>query len=77
VHKLDTFNDRHRAAQTRVRGLIGDFYAERKVYHLQLGKRRAQALRTRFDRIFLRSVGFSTLDRLLARLAARSTTLPS
>ena len=27
VHKLDTFNDQHRAAQTRVRGLVWDFYA--------------------------------------------------
>jgi hypothetical protein len=26
VHKLDTFNDQHREAQTRVRGLIWDFY---------------------------------------------------
>ena len=28
VHKLDTFTDKQRAAQTRVRGLIWDFYAE-------------------------------------------------
>src|ERR1022692_1083212 len=68
VHKLDTFNDRHRAAQTRVRGLIWDFYADLKDYQLKPGKRRAQALRTRFDRIFLRRTGFATLDRLLARL---------
>jgi hypothetical protein len=68
VHKLDTFNDRHRAAQTRVRGLIWDFYADLKAYQLKPGKRRAQALHTRFDRIFLRRTGFATLDRLLARL---------
>ncbi len=68
VHKLDTFNDRHRAAQTRVRGLIWDFYADLEAYQLKPGKRRAQALRTRFDRIFLRRTGFATLDRLLARL---------
>ena len=30
VHKLDTFNDQHRGAQTRVRGLIWDFYADLK-----------------------------------------------
>ena len=68
VHKLDTFNDQHRAAQTRVRGLIWDFYADLKAYQLKPGKRRAQALRRRFDRIFLRRTGFATLDRLLARL---------
>ena len=28
VHKLDTFNDQHRDAQTRARGLICDFYAD-------------------------------------------------
>jgi len=68
VHKLDTFNDQHRAAQTRVRSLIWEFYADLKAYQLKPGKRRAQALRSRFDRIFLRRTGFATLDRLLARL---------
>ncbi len=68
VHKLDTFNDQHRAAQTRVRGLIWDFYADLKAYQMKPGKRRARALGTRFDRIFLRRTGFVTLDRLLARL---------
>jgi hypothetical protein len=68
VHKLETFTDQHRAAQTRVRGLIWDFYADLKAYQLKPGKRRAQALRARFDRIFLRRTGFATLDRLLARL---------
>jgi Transposase IS66 family len=75
VHKLDTFNDRHRAAQTRVRGLIWDFYADLKAYQLKPGKRRAQALRARFDRIFLRRTGFATLDRLMARLHANKTEL--
>jgi hypothetical protein len=68
VHKLDTFNDQHRAAQTRVRGLIWAFYADLKAYQLKPGKRWAQALRRRFDRIFLCRTGFATLDRLLARL---------
>jgi hypothetical protein len=68
VHKLDTFNDRHRAAQTRVRGLIWDFYADLRAYQLNPRKRRAQVLRARFDRIFLRRTGFATLDRLLTRL---------
>ena len=39
------------------------------------GKRRASALRARFDRIFLRRTGFATLDRLLARLHANKAEL--
>jgi hypothetical protein len=75
VHKLDTFNDQHRAAQTRVRGLIWDFYADLKAYQAKPGKRRARALQTRFDRIFLGRTGFVTLDRLLARLHANKAEL--
>src|SRR5271168_3262347 len=75
VHKLDTFNDQHRAAQTRVRGLIWDFYADLKAYQLKPTKRRAVALQARFDRIFLRRTGFVTLDRLLARLHANKAEL--
>ena len=41
VHKLDTFTDKQRAAQKRVRGLIWDFYADLKDYRLKPGKRRA------------------------------------
>ena len=43
VHKLDTFNDTHRAAQTRTRGLIWDFYADLKAYQLNVPIRLAQA----------------------------------
>ena len=75
VHRLDTFNDQHRAAQTRVRGLIWDFYADLKAYQLKPGKRRARALRARFDRIFLGRTGFVTLDRLLTRLHANKAEL--
>jgi transposase IS66 family protein len=75
VHKLDTFNDQHRAAQTRVRSLIWDFYADLKAYQLKPTKRRAVALSARFDRIFLRRTGFVTLDRLLARLHANKAEL--
>jgi transposase IS66 family protein len=75
VHKLDTFNDHHRAAQTRVRSLIWDFHADLKAYRLKPGMRRASALRARFDRIFLQSTGFATLDRLLARLHANKAEL--
>ncbi len=75
VHKLDTFNDQNRAAQTKIRGLIWDFYADLNAYQLKPGKRRAAALRARFDRIFLRRTGFVTLDRLLARLHANKAEL--
>jgi hypothetical protein len=75
VHKLETFTDQHRAAQTRVRSLIWDFYADLKAYQLKPGKRRASTLRARFDRIFLRRTGFATLDRLLARLHANKAEL--
>ena len=75
MHKLDTFNDQHRAAQTRVRGLVWDFYADLKAYQLKPSKRRAVALGARFDRIFLRPTGFVTLDRLLARLHANKAEL--
>jgi hypothetical protein len=75
VHKLDAFTDRHRAAQTRVRGLIWDFYADLKAYRLKPSQRRASALRKRFDRIFLRPTGFVTLDRLLKRLHANKVEL--
>ena len=75
VHKLDTFTDKHRAAQTRLRGLIWDYYADLKAYRLKPSPRRAAALRTRFDRIFLRRTGFVTLDRLLKRLHANKAEL--
>jgi hypothetical protein len=75
VHKLNTFTDKHRAAQQRVRGLIWDFYADLKDYRLNPGKRRALTLRARFDRIFRGLTGFATLDRLLARLHANKAEL--
>ena len=82
VYKLDTFTDRQRAAQARVRGLIWGFYASLKAYRANPGsdaspsiRRRAAALRARFDRIFLRRTGFVTLDRLLARLHANKAEL--
>jgi transposase IS66 family protein len=75
VHKLDTFNDLQRLAQKRVRDLIWNFYANLKAYRLNPARRRASALRARFDRIFRRRTGFATLDRLLARLHANKAAL--
>ncbi len=75
VHKLDTFTDRHRAAQQRVRGLIWRFYADLKDYRLAPTAKRRLGLRLRFDRIFRRRTDFVTLDRLLARLYANKDEL--
>jgi hypothetical protein len=75
VHKLDTFTEKHRTAQTRVRGLIWDFYASLKAYRFKPSQRRSVALRARFDRILLHRTGFVTLDRLLARLHANKAEL--
>jgi hypothetical protein len=75
VHKLDTFTDRHRAAQQHMQRLIWDFYADLKAYRVKPDKGRRRALRARFDRIFHRRTGFVTLDRLLKRLHANKPEL--
>ena len=75
VHKLDTFTDRHRAAQERLRALIWWFYADLKAYCADPTARRRREMRTRFDRIFRRRTGFATLDRLLERLYANKSEL--
>jgi hypothetical protein len=75
VHKLETFTDKHRAAQKKVRGLIWNFYGDLRTYRLRPSRRRALGLRARFDRIFRRRTGFATLDRLLARLHANKAEL--
>ena len=68
VHKLDTFTDEQRKAQARTRELIWSFYRDLKAYRQNPGRQRKAALRARFDRIFTRTTGFVTLDRLLVRL---------
>jgi Transposase IS66 family len=75
VHKLDTFTDLHRAAQSHIRDLIWSFYADLKAYRADPTSRRRTALRARFDRIFKRRTGFATLDRLLERLHANKPEL--
>jgi hypothetical protein len=75
VHKLETFTDQQRAAQQLVRGLIWWFYADLKAYRLAPTSRRRSEMRARFDRIFLRTTGFVTLDRLLQRLHANKAEL--
>jgi hypothetical protein len=75
VHKLETFTEAQRDAQQFMRGLIWWFYADLKAYKQDPTPRRASELRTRFDRIFRRSTGFATLDRLLKRLHANKAEL--
>jgi hypothetical protein len=75
VHKLDTFTERQRVAQRRVRSLIWRLYADLKAYRANPTPRRRRQLRARFDRIFHRRTGFATLDRLLARLHANKAEL--
>jgi len=75
VHKLDAFTDQHRASQDYVRALIWWFYADLKSYRREPTARRRGELRARFDRIFHRTTGFATLDRLLQRLAANKSEL--
>ena len=75
VHKLETFTDQQRAAQQLVRGLIWWFYADLKAYRREPTSRRRSELRARFDRIFQRTTGFVTLDRLLQRLHANKAEL--
>ena len=75
VHKLETFTDPQRAAQQLVRGLIWWFYADLKAYQAAPTARRRSEMRARFDRIFLRTTGFATLDRLLQRQHANKAEL--
>ena len=75
VHRLDTFTAMHRTAQDHLRGLIWWFYSDLKTYRTDPTPRRRTELRARFDRIFRRSTGFATLDRLLQRLHANKPEL--
>jgi hypothetical protein len=72
---FDTFTDRQHAAQQLVRALIWWFYADLKAYRRAPEPRRRRELRARFDRIFRRRTGFTSLDRLLRRLQANKTEL--
>lgn len=71
AHKLIGFNDNQRQAIDITRQLIWWFYADLKAYQRDPTRQRAAQLRARFDRIFTRKTGLTTLDRLLARLHAR------
>jgi hypothetical protein len=70
VHKLDTFTEAHREAQSRIRGLIWLLYSSLKAWRRHPCLARKATLSARFDRIFSHKSGFVALDRLLARQRA-------
>lgn len=75
IHKLLPVTEAQRRAIDLVRQLIWWFYRDLKAWQCRPDRRRAAALRTRFDRIFKRRTGYVTLDRLLARLYERKAEL--
>jgi hypothetical protein len=75
VHKLDTFTDQNRAAQSTTRAAIWLLYSDLKSYRGSPTAQRKADLASEFDRIFTSKTGFVTLDRLLARLHANKAEL--
>jgi hypothetical protein len=75
VHKLDTFTEQNRAAQSSVRDEIWQYYGDLKDYQDTPSPARKTALAAEFDRIFTSKTGFVALDRLLARLHANKAEL--
>ena len=75
VHKLVPATPGQRRAVEVTRTLIWWLYADLKAWAGDPCPRRAAALRARFDRIFRRRTGYTTLDRLLARLHRRKAEL--
>ena len=75
VDKLLPVTQAQRRAVDLVRQLIWWFYRDLKAWQRQPDRRRAAALRTRFERIFKRRTGYVTLDRRLARLRERKAEL--
>jgi len=75
VHKLDTFTDANRAAQSDIRERIWNYYRDLKAYRGAPDPQRKTPLRARFDEIFKSKTGFVSLDRLLARLSANKPEL--
>jgi hypothetical protein len=75
VHKLDVFNEPHRAAQQAVRGQIWNLYRDLIAYKGAPSIGARAELEARFDAIFQQRTGFAALDKLLKRLLANKTEL--
>jgi len=75
VHKLDAFNEIHRAARQAVRGQIWDLYRDLIAYENAPSSGAKAELEARFDAIFQQTTGFATLDKRLKRLRAHKAEL--
>lgn len=75
VHKLDTFTEAARQAKEAVQAAIWQLYADLKAYGAAPDPANKAELTARFASIFGQKTGFSTLDRLLARLLANKAEL--
>ena len=74
VHKLDTFTDENRAAQSSPRADLAVLPRSQGLSWRSHQTAQGRLAR-QFDRIFTRKTGFVILDRLLARLHANKTEL--
>jgi Transposase IS66 family len=75
VHELVPTTPAQVEAIATTRRRIWRFYRDLKAWKRAPGRRRAGALRARFDRLFTRRTGYVMLDRLLARLHRRKAEL--
>ena len=75
IHKLDAFCDRQRREKERIQTRLWRLYADLKAYRENPTRKRRSQLRRRFDALFTTRTGFTTLDRLLARLHANKAEL--
>ena len=75
IHKLNAFSEHQRRQKERIRRRLWWLYADLKIYQENpTGKRRSE-LRRRFDTLFTTKTGYTTLDRLLARIYANKVEL--
>jgi hypothetical protein len=75
LHKLMPETPRQVKHVETLRELIWLFYKQLRNYQRSPGRRAAQGLKVRFDRIFSIRTGYSDLDKLLARLKRRKAEL--
>ena len=84
IHKLDVFCDRQPPSfapsapgreKERIQTRLWRLYADLKAYRENPTRKRRSQLRRRFEALFTTRTGFTTLDRLLARLHANKAEL--
>ena len=75
IHKLNAFSEHQHRQKERIRRRFWWLYADLKIYQENpTGKRRSE-LRRRYDTLFTTKTGYTTLDRLLARIYANKVEL--